>query len=645
MKSYDLRREVAVAKFQVLIDAITALDGNTDEIEAKLDAMIVLLTSLDGKDYATETTLTALEATANAMEVLLTSIDGKDFATETTLALINGQTSQFTFTGGDLNVNASVTLPAGLATEAKQDDQITLATTLNATDFSTETTLSAIKTQTDKLTFTADKLKTTGEDAGGGGAGIPTLIFATTSNLGASATYNSGVLSLVGKSQVETTVLSDTDGTINIFFYEDVAGTDLVRSLSIPYIGGSGFQYFAAPAFTNYVQYQFINSAVAQTDFLYQTKVLVTALSGQIVRLDGTIVSGMVAPITRSVLTGLDKNGVYENINATPSGNLQVTNIDAQTGSNQIVDLNGAAKFGEAIILVGDVFGNNSPNPIQWDTDVVGSGSVANDVGLLRVESGTTADSEVRFQSTKKARFMLSQFNIFHCGLKIDNIADANCERRWGSFDPISPTQNGVYFALIDGVWCVGYCKNGVETLIPQASWNGTNKDLFNESTSLSPYEIHYNAGSIFFFQRGNFIHKIGGLPDPYAAEYNLKVGVEVKNKNANTTNNGIDVYALGTYRLGEERGEPISRVFDADTLIKSSAGYVKNAYLSRTGSGGGSANLIVYDGVDNTGAIMTRVDIGADDFKGLAVDSTFSEGLYIEISGTGTINATISYE
>ena len=75
MKSYDLRREVQVAKFQALLDAVLALDGNTNEIEAKLQEMIVLLTSLDGKDYATETTLTALESTANALEVLLTSID------------------------------------------------------------------------------------------------------------------------------------------------------------------------------------------------------------------------------------------------------------------------------------------------------------------------------------------------------------------------------------------------------------------------------------------------------------------------------------------------------------------------------------------------------------------------------------------
>jgi hypothetical protein len=471
------------------------------------------------------------------------------------------------------------------------------------------------------------------------------IIFNTTTPLAIGDTFNSAILSLIGKTQVETHVLADVDGTINLFFYNDDLGTDTIRTLTIPYIGGSGYQYFAAPAFSNYVKYQFVNGGTIQTDFLYQTKALTTSLNGQIVRLDGAIVAGMVAPITRSVLTGLDKNGNYENVKATPSGNLQITPIDAQTGSNQIIDLNGAAKLGEAIILTGDVFGNNTPNALQWDEEFVGSGAITSASGLLRVNTSTTANSEVRFQSTKKARFMLSQFNIFHCGLKIDNVADANCERRWGVFDPISVSQNGAYFALIDGAWCVGYCKDGVETLIQQVDWNGTNKDLFVTGSALSPYEIHYNAGSIFFFQRGNFIHKVAGLPNPYASEYNFKVAVEVINKNGNVTDNGIDVYALGVYRLGEERGETISRVFGANTLIKSSAGYISNAYLSRTGSGGGNANLLIYDGVDNTGFLMGRIDIGADDVKGIQINSTFSEGLYIEITGTGTRNATISYE
>jgi hypothetical protein len=56
--------------------------------ESKLEAVRVLLASLDGKDYATQTTLATLatETKLEAVRVLLASIDGKDFATQTTLA-------------------------------------------------------------------------------------------------------------------------------------------------------------------------------------------------------------------------------------------------------------------------------------------------------------------------------------------------------------------------------------------------------------------------------------------------------------------------------------------------------------------------------------------------------------------------------
>lgn len=588
-KSKDLRREIVVAKFQLLLDAIAELDGNTDEIEAKLDAIVTLLTSLDGKDYATETTLLALETTANAIEILLTSIDGKDFSTETTLNAVKLQTDKLTFTGGDLNVNA--TIPP-ITVGANQWDA------------------SAGNTSTTPL-------------------GIGGLF--------------TGVVETSDFSDVMVHIETDQDGTLFFDFTQDGVNFDTFPFTGFAHIAGIPSFHIAVKGGQQF-RIRFDNtSGVAQNYFRAYT--YYGDFKKPNAPLGSILTDDTDAIVTHSSLTGKDKTGVYKNVLATPSGNLQITNIDSQTGSNQIVDLNGAAKFGEAIILVGDVFGNNTPNPLQWDEEFVGSGAIINQPGSLRVETSTTANSEVRFQSTKKARFMLSQFNIFHCGLQLDNLADANCERRFGVFDPINPSQNGAYFALIDGDWNVGYCKNGVETLVPQAIWNGTNKDLFNDSTALSPYEIHYNAGSIFFFQRGNFLHRVGGLPDPYASEYNFKVAVEVINKNGNTNNNGVDLYALGAYRLGEERGEPISRVFNADTLIKSSAGYVKNAYLSRTGSGGGSANLVVYDGLDATGVVMARVDIGADDFKGLAVDSTFSEGLYIEINGTGTINATISYE
>lgn len=58
--------------------------------ETKLEAVRVLLASIDGKDFATEATLSTLatESKLEAVRVLLASLDSKDFATETTLELV-----------------------------------------------------------------------------------------------------------------------------------------------------------------------------------------------------------------------------------------------------------------------------------------------------------------------------------------------------------------------------------------------------------------------------------------------------------------------------------------------------------------------------------------------------------------------------
>jgi len=81
---------------QLLVKSeLTAIKGFVDGIEA-------LLTSIDGKDFSTETTLASL----------LTAFNAEDFATEATLALIKAQTDLLTFIAGRLQVDADVKNPS-----------------------------------------------------------------------------------------------------------------------------------------------------------------------------------------------------------------------------------------------------------------------------------------------------------------------------------------------------------------------------------------------------------------------------------------------------------------------------------------------------------------------------------------------------
>lgn len=152
------------------------------------------------------------------------------------------------------------------------------------------------------------------------------LIFSTTTLLGDSETYDSGVLSLVGYTQVATAVLSaGVGGTILITWYQDSAGTDLLRTISIPYTAGSGFKYFSAPAFTPYVRYRFTTSGAGQTDFYFDTKVTQTPLSPQILGMTDFITDGMASTITRSIMTGKTEGGDYLNVPLDVGGKLKTS--------------------------------------------------------------------------------------------------------------------------------------------------------------------------------------------------------------------------------------------------------------------------------------------------------------------------------
>ena len=145
--------------------------------------------------------------------------------------------------------------------------------------------------------------------------------YQTTATLGAGATYDSGIIDLRGWTQVGTRIVADQDGTIDIRWYSDAAGADQVRLLTIPYSAADGFQLFSAPAFTPFNRYQFTNGATPQGDFFFETKLLHTSLSPQILGVGSFIAGGMVTQLNRSILVGADSGGLYNNVSVAPTTN------------------------------------------------------------------------------------------------------------------------------------------------------------------------------------------------------------------------------------------------------------------------------------------------------------------------------------
>ena len=136
--------------------------------------------------------------------------------------------------------------------------------------------------------------------------------FVTTSLLGSGATFDSGMLDAATYTQVQTEIIASHDGTIDISFCSDAAGLDVVRSLSIPYTAADGYQFFAAPAFVNFIKYEFTNNGgVTQTDFYYTTKFLSTGLSPQLLTTGAFIAPAMVATLGRNIIVGQDSLGSF----------------------------------------------------------------------------------------------------------------------------------------------------------------------------------------------------------------------------------------------------------------------------------------------------------------------------------------------
>ncbi len=227
------------------------------------------------------------------------------------------------------------------------------------------------------------------------------LGFQTSSTLTNGQTYDSGVLSLEGYTQVQTHVLSDVVGTIVIDFIRDSGGTDILRTLTIPY--GTDdlniYQTFSAPAFTPYVRYRFTADAAGQADFYFDTKFLTKSLSGQLLGVDAFISPLMVANLGRNIIVGKTPGGTYSNVAITNQRALQITPPQE-----------GKTAFGEALTgqlvdqtLIDYAFGNIEGIVVEKANQ---SGSVTNANQLGTVSTGAAANSSGQIETTERVRYV-----------------------------------------------------------------------------------------------------------------------------------------------------------------------------------------------------------------------------------------------
>ena len=312
----------------------------------------------------------------------------------------------------------------------------------------------------------------------------PSLAFSTTALLANGATYDSTVLDLQNFTQVQTHVLSDVDGTIVIDFVQDSGGTDVLRTLTIPYTGGSGYQAFSAPAFTPYVRYRFTADEVGQADFYFDTKFLRTALSAQVLGADAFISPTMTTSLARSILVGKTSGGAYNNVAIEPVSNaLQVDIPRSAFGEVEVVQ--------PTPVVQADFVYNVNADMV--DSTVTGSGTITQANAMAVLQTTAAASSSAKIETKRFLKYRPGQ-GCHVRGTALFTTGVANSEQLFGGGD----SQDGLFFGFNGTSFGVMTRNDGVDTWVPQASWNGDKMDGSGGSSNPTGQDLDVTKGNVY---------------------------------------------------------------------------------------------------------------------------------------------------
>ena len=315
----------------------------------------------------------------------------------------------------------------------------------------------------------------------------PGFVFSSTANVASGATYSTGLLDISGYQQIQFHVLSSHDGTIDLFYYSDEAGTDLVRTLSLPYTATDGFQLFGSPVFGDWAKYEFTNDAgVTTTDFLYQGKLLNGSLSAQVLSIDAPLTPNMTANLTRTVLVGQDAAGIFRNAPTDAEGIMKVNIHEPITAFG---DLRVAPLTPQVQLM----FPYNI-NGALTKTTVANGGSVTAVDSMAQAQTSANAAGSAVLASRDPLKYRsgcgaMARFSArYTAGV-------ANSRQIVGMGD----AEDGVFFGYNGATFGILHRVNGVDNWIPQTSWNMDKMD--GSGVKTNPSQMLYDPTLLNVFQ------------------------------------------------------------------------------------------------------------------------------------------------
>jgi hypothetical protein len=310
------------------------------------------------------------------------------------------------------------------------------------------------------------------------------LGFQTSALLTNGSTYDTGILSLVGYTQVHTNVLSDVDGTITVNFIRDLAGTDILRTLTIPYTGGDGYQVFAAPAFTPYVRYRFTANEAGQSDFYFDTKFLTKALNPQILGVDAFISPLMVSTLNRSVIVGKTSGGLYTNVAIEPVTNaLDVSYPRAAFGELEVIN--------PTPVVQADFLYNVNTDLV--DVTTTGNGTVTQADSMAVLQTTAATNSSAKIETKRFLKYRPGQ-GAHVRGTALFTTGVANSTQLFGAGD----NADGLFFGYNGTSFGIMSRAAGVDTWVPQEDWSGDVMDGTGGASNPSGQTLDPTKGNVY---------------------------------------------------------------------------------------------------------------------------------------------------
>ncbi len=142
-------------------------------------------------------------------------------------------------------------------------------------------------------------------------------------------------------------IASDVGLTLEGTWYDDLAGTNVIRTFIFPYTGGD-LSLTATTMISQYLKYTITNNSGSDAAYTrVKVRTTNTSFQGQLLPIEAFVPPNSVANVTRSVLVGKRaSDSIYQNVGVNDEGALQVSEFYGDVALGNYADSTIGTKFG-----------------------------------------------------------------------------------------------------------------------------------------------------------------------------------------------------------------------------------------------------------------------------------------------------------